>query len=108
MADPEGNLIRLLVDDTVAPVLSGSSSFRRYVAIGDSNTEGLVDSDGAGGWRGWADRFAAQLASTTSPGLEYANLAISGLRVADIRERQFDAAIAMQPDLLTFTGESTM
>ena len=33
-------------------------TFSRYVAIGDSTTEGLDDPDGAGGYRGWADRLA--------------------------------------------------
>ena len=36
--------------------------FARYVAIGDSSTEGLEDPDGAGGYRGWADRLAQLLA----------------------------------------------
>ena len=35
--------------------------FRRYVAIGDSTTEGLEDPDGQGGYRGWANRFAEHL-----------------------------------------------
>src|SRR6185436_10937152 len=30
----------------------------RYVAIGDSSTEGLDDPRSAGGFRGWADRLA--------------------------------------------------
>jgi hypothetical protein len=41
-------------------------TFHRYVAIGDSSTEGLVDPDGAGGYRGWADRLAQLIAQ--SPG----------------------------------------
>ena len=36
--------------------------FERYVALGDSSTEGLDDPDGRGGYRGWADRFAARVA----------------------------------------------
>lgn len=32
--------------------------FERYVAIGDSSTEGLDDPDGNGGYRGWANRLA--------------------------------------------------
>ena len=36
--------------------------FQRYVAIGDSTSEGMDDPDGAGGYRGWADRFAAHVA----------------------------------------------
>ena len=34
-----------------------SLPFRRYVAIGDSSTEGLDDPDGRGGYRGWANRL---------------------------------------------------
>jgi hypothetical protein len=38
--------------------------FERYVAIGDSSTEGLDDPDGAGGFRGWANRLAERIAAT--------------------------------------------
>jgi len=38
------------------------TTFRRYVAIGDSSTEGLEDPDGNGGYRGWADRLAQHIA----------------------------------------------
>ena len=34
------------------------NDFRRFVAIGDSTTEGMDDPDGSGGYRGWADRLA--------------------------------------------------
>lgn len=37
-------------------------TYRRYVAIGDSTTEGMDDPDGNGGYRGWADRFAEHVA----------------------------------------------
>src|SRR5258705_203823 len=33
--------------------------FERYVAIGDSSTEGIDDRDGRGGYRGWAPRLGA-------------------------------------------------
>ena len=36
--------------------------FERYVAIGDSSTEGVDDPDGCGGFRGWADRLAERIA----------------------------------------------
>ncbi|MHB1327935.1 MAG: SGNH/GDSL hydrolase family protein, partial [Gemmatimonadales bacterium] len=78
--------------------------FERYVAIGDSSTEGLDDPDGKGGYRGWANRLAERLASTQGQVL-YANLAIRGRRTRQIRDEQLDAALAMQPDLATlFTG----
>ncbi len=79
--------------------------FRRFVAIGDSSTEGLVDPGEDGGYRGWADRLAQQIADAQSEPLEYANLAIRGLRLREIRDTQFDDALAMEPDLLTiFAG----
>ncbi len=80
-------------------------TFRRYVAIGDSSTEGLEDPDGQGGYRGWADRLAAHIADRQDEPLEYANLAIRGLRIREIRTGQLDDALAMRPDLLTvFAG----
>ncbi|GAA3824269.1 SGNH/GDSL hydrolase family protein [Nocardioides panacisoli] len=72
--------------------------FHRYVALGDSQTEGLNDLDGHGGIRGWADRFAAYLAET-NPDLLYANLAIRGRRTVRIRADQLEPALALQPDL---------
>jgi lysophospholipase L1-like esterase len=75
------------------------ASYRRYVALGDSQTEGLNDGDDATGVRGWADRFAEALAASTSPGLHYANLALRGCRARDVRHGQLDAALALEPDL---------
>lgn len=80
------------------------TTFRRYVAIGDSSTEGLEDPDGSGGYRGWADRLAQHIADGQDDPLEYANLAIRGLRMKEIRTSQFDDALAMGPDLLSVFG----
>ena len=80
------------------------TTFRRYVAIGDSSTEGLEDPDGHGGYRGWADRLAQHIADAQDEPLEYANLAIRGLRMSEIRTRQLDDALAMRPDLMTVFG----
>jgi lysophospholipase L1-like esterase len=80
------------------------TTFRRYVAIGDSSTEGLEDPDGNGGYRGWADRLAQHIADSQDEPLEYANLAIRGMRMKEIRTGQLDDALAMQPDLLTVFG----
>ena len=78
--------------------------FGRYVAVGDSSTEGLDDPDGAGGYRGWADRFAAHIASAQGSVL-YANLAVRGRRTRRVLEEQLEAATALRPDLATvFTG----
>jgi lysophospholipase L1-like esterase len=78
--------------------------FRRFVAIGDSSTEGLVDPDGNGGYRGWADRLAQHIADVQEEPLEYANLAIRGFRMKEIRTSQLDDALAMRPDLLSVFG----
>jgi lysophospholipase L1-like esterase len=74
--------------------------FQRYVAIGDSSTEGLVDEDGAGGFRGWADRLAEHI-DDAYPGLAYANLAVRGLSAGASCEAAISPALAMRPDLST-------
>lgn len=75
-------------------------SYRRYVAVGDSQTEGLNDGDETSGYRGWADRLAEHLA-VAEPGLLYANLAVRGHRTGQIRAEQMEAALALEPDLVT-------
>ncbi|MCW2855219.1 MAG: hypothetical protein JWR52_834 [Marmoricola sp.] len=74
-------------------------AYRRFVALGDSQTEGLNDGDDVTGFCGWADRLAEMLASSTSPDLAYANLAVRGYRSHHVLERQLPAALAMRPDL---------
>ncbi len=76
------------------------AGYRRYVAIGDSQTEGLWDGDDVAGVLGFADRLAAMIDSLY-PGLEYANLAIRGKLVADVLNEQVPQALAMRPDLIT-------
>jgi len=74
------------------------------VAIGDSSTEGLDDPDGAGGFRGWANRLAERIAATQGS-LLYANLAVRGRRTRQILEEQVAPATSMRPDLVTvFSG----
>lgn len=77
--------------------------WERYVAIGDSFTEGIGDPGPDGRERGWADRVAQTLARD-NPGFGYANLAIRGRRVHQIVSEQVPAAVALQPDLVTFAG----
>ncbi|MEK6688161.1 MAG: SGNH/GDSL hydrolase family protein [Gemmatimonadota bacterium] len=78
--------------------------FHRYVAIGDSSTEGMDDPDGRGGYRGWANRLAERIA-TIQGSLLYANLGVRGRRTRQIREQQLEPALAMKPDLVTlFSG----
>lgn len=78
--------------------------FDRYVAIGDSSTEGLEDPYPDGSYRGWADRLAEHIANAQDEPLEYANLAVRGLRLGEIRDTQFDLALALRPDLMTIFG----
>jgi lysophospholipase L1-like esterase len=87
---------------------SPTPRYSRYVAIGDSSTEGLDDPDERGGYRGWANRLAGALAEHAASRHEtfrYANLAIRGRRTAQIRAEQLGRAIDLGPDLATvFAG----
>ena len=76
------------------------TGYRRFVAIGDSQTEGLWDGDDTVGLLGFADRLAVMVDSLY-PGLHYANLAIRGKRIADVLTEQVPQAVAMRPDLIT-------
>lgn len=73
--------------------------YRRFVAIGDGQTEGVGDGERRG-HRGWADRLAERLAQLT-PDLEYANLAVRGQPCRQVRAEQLDAALRMDPDVAT-------
>jgi len=84
-------------------------TYRKYVALGDSFTEGVGDPDPArpNGLRGWADRTAEALAAAAAAeGAEfgYANLAIRGRKLPAIIDEQVDAAIALGPDLVSIHG----
>ncbi|MCV7279138.1 SGNH/GDSL hydrolase family protein [Mycolicibacterium flavescens] len=74
--------------------------YSRYVAIGDSQTEGLWDGDDSAGLLGFADRLAAVI-DQHRPGLLYANLAVRGRRIRDVLDEQLPQALAMRPDLVT-------
>lgn len=81
--------------------------WRRYVAIGDSFSEGMVDIDprDEGRFVGWADRLAAELSSRAPEGeFHYANLAIRGRKLGDVVDRQLDEALLMTPDLVSLVG----
>jgi lysophospholipase L1-like esterase len=78
--------------------------FSRYVAIGDSTTEGLEDPAPDGrGHLGFADRLATRLARE-NPDLLYANLAIRGRKMGQIRAEQLEPALTLRPDLATVVG----
>ncbi len=81
----------------------------RYVAIGDSFTEGMSDPDPAHPDRyvGWADRLAHHLdaiAAAEHLPFGYANLAVRGRKLDDVVGPQLEAALRMQPDLVSMVG----
>jgi len=80
----------------------GDMTFHRYVALGDSFTEGVGDPDPArpNGLRGWADRVAEVLATRTDD-FGYANFAIRGRKLPGILAEQLEPALALEPDLVT-------
>ncbi|MDH6704012.1 lysophospholipase L1-like esterase [Kitasatospora sp. MAA19] len=89
------------------------TTYRSYVAVGDSFTEGMGDellSDGH--YRGWADRVADVLAEEVrgrvhggeAPAFRYANLAVRGKLIGQIHDEQLAAATAMGADLVTLAG----
>lgn len=75
----------------------------RFVALGDSFTEGVGDWDERypNGVRGWADRVARQLGKA-DPATEYANLALRSRVLDDVIEHQLEAALALEPTLVSF------
>lgn len=76
--------------------------WRRFVAVGDSFTEGIGDPDPdlPGSHRGWADRVADVLATQVDD-FAYANLAIRGKLIAQIVDDQIEPAVALRPDLVS-------
>ncbi|GAB3308669.1 SGNH/GDSL hydrolase family protein [Epidermidibacterium keratini] len=100
------------------------TAYSRFVAIGDSTTEGLEDPyppghhpyaetghtlspshpDPAGSYRGWADRLAEHIAGSQEQPLEYANLAVRGNVLADIHRDQLPRALELRPELMTIVG----
>ncbi|MFJ5973465.1 SGNH/GDSL hydrolase family protein [Streptomyces sp. NPDC093060] len=71
----------------------------RFVALGDSLTEGVGDPAGDG-WRGWAALLADGLAEEAGQ-VEFANLAVSGAQTRDVLERQTPAGLALRPDVVS-------
>ncbi|EGX58321.1 hypothetical protein SZN_18451 [Streptomyces zinciresistens K42] len=67
----------------------------RFVALGDSLTEGVGDPVGDG-WRGWAALLAGGLGE---PAAQFTNLAVSGAQTRDVLESQLPAALELRPDL---------
>jgi len=90
--------------------VTAAPRWTRYVALGDSFTEGLWDApDGPEApVRGWADLLATRLSARRlgagEPALEYANLAIRGRKLGTIVDDQVPAALALKPDLVSVVG----
>ena len=80
-----------------------SERWSSFVALGDSFTEGLNDPRPDGSFAGWADRVAEVL-SRNDPDFRYANLAIRGLGLGHVAEKQVPAALTMQPDLISLAA----
>lgn len=76
----------------------------RYIAIGDSLSEGVGDLPWPDGTpRGWTDRLAGLLTVRNGP-VEYANLAVRGYKTDQVRDHQLDRALSFSPDLVTITA----
>ena len=84
-----------------------AGSWQRYIAVGDSFTEGLDDPDPArpDAHRGWADLLAGHLAAAAPSGsVEYANLAVRGRLLRPVLQEQVPVALAAQPDLVSLVA----
>jgi lysophospholipase L1-like esterase len=86
-------------------------AYRSYVAIGDSLSEGLGDFtfDVCRDRNGWTDRLALLLkaeAAQNGHTFEYANLALRGSKLRTIIGPQLEAALRLQPDLVSVMAGS--
>lgn len=95
---PDAHRSPYIPNDTAHP-------WRRMVSIGDSFTEGIGDPipGTADGHRGWADRVAEVLGSQVDD-FAYANLAVRGKLIGQIIANQVEPAVALAPDLITFSA----
>ena len=66
--------------------------YTRFIALGDSFTEGMQDEKINEQYRGWADRVAEALASETQ-GFTYMNCAIRGKLVGQVIDDQIPEAL---------------
>jgi lysophospholipase L1-like esterase len=93
-----------LTRGTLARTYCGGVASVRYVAIGDSFTEGVGDDLPDGRVRGWADLVAGGWADASGAPIEYANLAIRGKLAWPIVDEQLEPALALRPTHLSFNG----
>lgn len=66
-------------------------TYNRFIALGDSMTEGMSDQIIDGNYRGWADRVA-DVMSDNYQGFTYANLAVRGKLVGQVLSEQIPIA----------------
>ncbi len=107
------------MSDALLPEAEWTPTWRRYVAMGDSFTEGLEDQRDDGSYRGWADRLAELLASAGAvtdaddpdavddaarEPFGYANLAVRGRLLAQVLDQQVPVAIEHGADLVSLVG----
>lgn len=88
-----------------ADALLAPSPWRRFVAIGDSITQGVGEP--TRGYRdlSMADRVAEALGRVQPDGMNYLNVARIGALTAEIAAEQLHPALAFEPDLaLVFAG----
>ncbi len=85
-----------ITDDEADALLKGAP-WTRFVVLGDSLAEGLGEP--TPGYRSlpWADRTREALARQ-QPDLQYLNLGLRDLVVAEVRERQLPPALNFTPD----------
>ncbi|MDX3455279.1 SGNH/GDSL hydrolase family protein [Streptomyces sp. ME02-8801-2C] len=69
----------------------------RFVALGDSLTEGVGDPVD-GGWRGWAALLAGGFGDTP---VEFVNLAVSGAQTREVLELQTPVGLDLEPDVVS-------
>lgn len=101
----EGNMSDPTRDPAPHEVEPQADLIHRYVALGDSFTEGLMDGEGDS-FTGWADRFAIALSDSplSTPELQYANLAVRGKVLHQVIDEQLTFALDTKPDLVSFVA----
>ncbi|HFJ9315104.1 SGNH/GDSL hydrolase family protein [Bacillus cereus group sp. BceL035] len=75
----------------------GIHMWKRFVAIGDSFTEGIGDEVEGIALKSWVDHFVELCAFD----IEYANFAKRGLVTNEIRSQQLEKALTFKPDLVS-------
>ncbi|QQA23803.1 SGNH/GDSL hydrolase family protein [Bacillus cereus] len=74
----------------------GIHMWKRFVAIGDSFTEGIGDEVEGIALKSWVDHFVQLCVND----IEYANFAKRGLVTKEIRSQQLEKALTFNPDLV--------